>query len=266
MAPPSLRVGSVPYLVGRPLDRGLGDEPGIHLRHAVPARLVEDLRAGALDVALVSSIELFRRPGYSYIDGIGVAGQSYVGSVQVFLRRPVQEVRSVAMDPSSRAAAALTRTLLSEREGGPPEFIEVEPGSDPRDVEADGWLRIGDAALRETLTIDLPSWNPSEAWNRLTGLPFVFATWIIAPGVDIEPHLPAFAAARRRGRDSIPALAREAAAAWALPEAACHSYLAEECDYDPGPAMGPVLAEFRRRASRAGLCEADLVPLPVALP
>ena len=113
----ALRVGSVPYLVGRPLDQGLGDEPGIELHHAVPALLIDQLRAGEIDVALVSSIELFRTPGYRYIDGIGVAGESYVGSVQVFLRKPIQEVRSIAMDPSSRAAAALTRTLLHERAG-----------------------------------------------------------------------------------------------------------------------------------------------------
>ena len=61
----ALRVGSVPYLVGRPLDQGLGDEPGIELHHAVPALLIDQLRAGEIDVALVSSIELFRTPGYA---------------------------------------------------------------------------------------------------------------------------------------------------------------------------------------------------------
>ncbi|MEM8711007.1 MAG: MqnA/MqnD/SBP family protein, partial [Planctomycetota bacterium] len=60
----TLRVGSVPYLVGRPLDHGLGDEPGITLEHDVPAKLIERLRAGDIDVALVSSIELFRRKDY----------------------------------------------------------------------------------------------------------------------------------------------------------------------------------------------------------
>ncbi|MFT5150919.1 MAG: hypothetical protein ACI841_000903, partial [Planctomycetota bacterium] len=39
-----LRVGSVPYLVGRPLDLGLEREPGIEFMRAVPARLVDGLR------------------------------------------------------------------------------------------------------------------------------------------------------------------------------------------------------------------------------
>ncbi|MEM9382334.1 MAG: menaquinone biosynthesis protein [Planctomycetota bacterium] len=260
-----LRVGTVPYLVGRPLDLGLENEPGIELRYEVPALLVEQLRRGEIDVALVSSIELFRRPGYRYLDGIAVCGESYVGSVQVFLRRPIQEVESIALDPSSRAAAALTRTLLHEREGGPPTFLEVPLGEDPREVEgADAWLRIGDAALRETLTLDVPAWNPSEEWRRRTGLPFVFAAWIVREDAPIEPHLDAFSRARARGRASIRALATEASERWSLPESRCLEYLEEECSYDPGAAMAVSLNEFRRRASQAGLCDGQIVPDPIA--
>ncbi|MEZ5974296.1 MAG: MqnA/MqnD/SBP family protein [Planctomycetota bacterium] len=97
----TLRVSSVPYLVGRPLDHGLSREEGITLEKHVPARLVELLRAGKLDVALVSSIELFCMPGYSYIPGLCVGGKGAVSSVQVFLRRPIEQVDSIAMDPAS---------------------------------------------------------------------------------------------------------------------------------------------------------------------
>lgn len=261
-----LRVGSVPYLVGRPLDHGLGDEPGIELHHEVPSLLIEQLRRGEVDVALVSSIELFRTPGYRFLDGIAVAGDSYVGSVQVFLRKPIQEVRSIAMDPSSRAAAALTRTLLHERRGGPPEYVEVPHGEDPRDrTDTDAWLRIGDPALRETLTIDAPAWNPSEEWRRRTGLPFIFAAWIVRDDADLTPHLDAFVRAREAGRASIGALARQAAEEWALPEGKCLEYLSEECSYDPGPAMAPSLAEFQRRAALAGVCPGNILPDPIDL-
>ena len=81
-----LRVGSVPYLVGRPLDLGLEREPGIRYERRVPAELVEGLRRGELDAALVSSIELFRAPGYRYLAPFAVSGAGPVGSVQVFLR------------------------------------------------------------------------------------------------------------------------------------------------------------------------------------
>ncbi len=261
---PKLRVGSVPYLVGRPLDLGLGDEPDIELSHAVPAELVRRLRGGELDVALVSSIELFRQPDYRFIPGIAVAGAGEVDSVQLFLRKPLQEVRRVALDPSSRTAACLVQVLLSQKGDSPPEFIEVGLGEDPRQADADGWLRIGDPALRETYAADAPRvFNPSKVWAQRTGLPFIFAPWIVAPGVHIEPHLAAFARARSRGASAIAELAQQGATEWSLPLARCTRYLAEQCDYEPGASMQAALYAFRDAAAPLGLCRADLNPQPI---
>jgi chorismate dehydratase len=266
-----LAVGSVPYLVGRPLDLGLEHEPGLDFRREVPALLVDGLRSGALDVALVSSIELFRRPGYRYLDTVAVAGEGFVGSVQVFLRRPIEEVRSIAMDPASRTAQALVRTLLHDRPaarghaGGPPEFIEVARGVDPRAAPADAWLRIGDVALRETVAERLPAWNPSEEFTRRTGLPFVFAAWIVAPGADVAAHLAAFRAAYARGTAAKRALADDAAREWGLPVEACREYLEVECLYEPGARMRAALCAFRDAAARAGVCDGRLDPEPIAL-
>lgn len=259
-----LRVGSVPYLVGRPLDEALANEPGIELSHDVPALLVERLRRGEVDVALVSSIELFRQPGYRYLDRVGVSGRGFVGSVQLFFDGPksIEEVRDVTLDPASRTARTLTRVLLADRA---PNFHEVEPGQDPREG-SEAWLRIGDAALREELLEDLHSWNPSEAWAQTTGLPFVFAPWIVRPDVDLEPHLAAFARAAEAGRDRLQTLATEAATAWQLPLEGCRKYLEEECTYElESEEMRRSLYSFRDRAAELDLCDASFAPEPIPL-
>jgi len=264
-----LRVATPPYLVAQPLHVGLDEAPGIELSHAVPAELVAGLRAGTLDVALVSSIELFRRPGYRYIAGPAVAGRGEVRSVQVFRRKPVEELRRVALDPVSRAAATLVRVVLPRRTAGPVEFLELPAGSDPRAAAgADGWLRIGDAALRETYEDDAPeAFNPSAAWVEDTGLPFVFAVWVVRPGVQLEPrHLAAFAAAHAAGAHRLDALAAEAAAAWDLDLEHCRHYLAQECCFDVGAQTAPALHAFRHAAAALDLCEAGLDPRPLELP
>lgn len=258
----TLRVGSVPYLVGRPLDLGLEDEPGVNLVRRPPSQLVDGLRAGDLDVALVSSIELFRRPGYGYLNGYAVFGEGRVSSVQLFLRRPVETLERVALDPASRTSAALVQVLLADVHGAQPQFAEPPDGVDPRDAEADAWLRIGDRALRETFAANPPpAWNPSEAWRAHTGLPFVFALWISAPGVDLGPWRGAFERARERGRAAAPALARNAARATGLPEGALLHYLLEECAYEPGARLGASLTAWRDRAAAHGLCDGDLEPI-----
>ena len=264
--PRPLRVGTVPYLVGRPLNLGLEDEPGLAVTADVPARLVEGLRAGDLDVALVSSIELFRRPGYRWLPGLCVAGEGFVGSVQLFLRRPLAELRRVALDPASRTARALVQVLAGLDPTMAPdlEFVEVRAGEDPRAAEdCEGWLRIGDPALLEHLGEGLPHVNPSARWRELTGLPFVFAAWIARPGVDLAPHREAFERAARRGHAAAAGLAREAAVGWGLdPDAVVH-YLTEECRFrlDPERQRAALLA-FGARARAAGLVPAEGVPEP----
>ena len=260
-----LRVGSVPYLVGRPLDDGLEKESGIEYSRRVPAELVEGLRSGALDVALVSSIELFRQPGYRYLSGLAIAGRGNVGSVQLFLRKPIADVRTVALDPASRTAATLVQVLLASQKL---HFEECARGVDPRSVPADAWLRIGDAALRETFALDAPPvFNPSKEWCARTGLPFVFAAWIVRAGITILPeHLAAFARARARGRQRVEELARAAAAEWKLAEQDCLFYLQRECVYELGPdEMRRALFAFRDGAAPLGLARAELAPQPIAL-
>ena len=264
-----LRVGTVPYLVGRPLNLGLEEEPRIEVTADVPARLVEGLRAGDLDVALVSSIELFRRPGYRWIPGLCVAGDGFVGSVQLFLARPLAEVRRVALDPASRTARALLQVLAGLDPELPAglEFVEVPAGEDPRALVtaggAEAWLRIGDPALLEHLEERLPHYNPSARWAELTGLPFVFAAWIAREGVDLGPHLAAFEAAAARGAEAAEGLARGAADGWALDPELVVDYLVRECRYrlDPERQERALLA-FGERARAAGLVPAEGVPTP----
>lgn len=266
MGSKNLRVGSVPYLVGRPVDCGLEAEAGIDYRRAVPAELVRGLRAGELDVALVSSIELFRQPGYAYLDGLAIAGRGRVSSVQVFLNRPLEAVRTLAFDPASRTSAALVDALLA---GKGLETRELQPGQDPRAAGCDAWLRIGDAALLESAEQPaLPRYNPSQAWCESTGLPFVFAAWIVHPQAQLSPaHLEAFARARRHGAGAAGGLARAKARELGLDEDFVVHYLMRECCFElESSELRSSLLAFRDRvAGRAG-ADPGLDPRAIPLP
>ena len=263
-----LRVGTPPYLVARPLNEGLDREPGIDLSLEVPARLIAGLREGSIDAALVSTIELFRRPGYRYLAGPAVTGTGFVASVQVFLEKALEEVRTVALDPASRAGRSLTRIVLPDHLRAMPEFIDVPLGTDPSQVGADAWMAIGDPALRTYLSPDSPPvFIPCEAWVEATGLPYVFAVWIIRPGVElIDDQLRIFAEAQARGDAALEALSREASETWALPLEACRKYLAEECRFALGSELSASLAELQRRAAPLALCDPDLQPQPIEVP
>ena len=254
-----LRVGSVPYLVARPLTFGLEAEPGIELVQEVPSRLVERLREGSLDVALASSVELFRRDGYRILPSHGIVADGEVWSVKLYSRRPLPAVRSVSLDVASRSAAALVRALLAAWTPHRIEYRDLPAGADGAGQGTDAFLRVGDVALAEAAPAGFEEVDLARAWKELTGFPIVFALWIVRPGADLGGLEKAFVKAARRGLKERPALAEAAATASGLPADLLRKYLCEVCRYDlKAPGVMEGLLAFRDRAAAAGACRGDL--------
>ncbi|MFT6041583.1 MAG: putative solute-binding protein, partial [Gammaproteobacteria bacterium] len=92
---------------------------------------------------------------------------------------------------------------------------------------------------------------------RITGLPFVFAAWIVRPGLspaDLAPYLQAFHTAASLGAGQATAMAQAAAKEWALPTAAIVSYLTEECQHAIDPDLqAQAIALFGKYAKAHGL-------------
>ncbi|MBC8136895.1 MAG: menaquinone biosynthesis protein [Fibrella sp.] len=175
-------IGSVPYLNGRPLMRWFTDTPeglasGVSVVEAVPSALARMLEAGEIATALVSSVELFRQPGFTHAPGCAVIADGAVESVRVFSRVPIEAVQTVALDTSSLTSVALTKIIFAERYGITPEYVAHAPNLAQMLEVADAALLIGDLGYRdygpELYTLDL-----GMEWKALTGLPFVYACWV----------------------------------------------------------------------------------------
>lgn len=198
-----LRIGGVPYGVGAPLLAGLDDDPGVALVQAPPTALIDDLRRGALDAALVSSVEAIRRPGYAVAAGLGIACKTEIRSVRAFRRRGTP-IRTVGLDQGSATSVALLRLLLANVHAADTApavtFAEVAPTRAPAGLPFDLVLLIGDAGLAAGAG-DREVWDLGAKWRGWTGLPFVFALWLLRPGADAAALLPVLRRARDRGRE-----------------------------------------------------------------
>ncbi len=238
-----MRIGGVPYGVGARLLVGLAGDPEVELSRTVPSRLVTELREGRIDAALVSSIEGFRRPGYRAVHGLGICCEGPVGSVRAFHRPGVATVRSVGLDTSSETSVALLRILLAKRIPTSPDCVleRIEPTREPAALPHDLVLLIGDPGL-EADPGDREVLDLGAEWQALTGLPFVFALWLIRPGVDAER----IAERLHRAWETARALPRRA------DEAQVHYLL--------GDAERQGLARFAAEALQLGLAEPDCAP------
>lgn len=254
-----LRVGVVHYLNSWPLAWSFlsGNPPeGTEAIYLPPARVADGLAMGELEVGLIPSAELQRVPGLSVVPGLCIASQHEVKSVLLVSQVPTEQIRSVALDESSRTSAVLVQLLLAERHGVRPEVAPFRPDLAAMLATADAALLIGDPALRvdrEGLhVIDL-----AAEWRSLTGLPFVFAVWATAAGVEstaLGAELPvllgASLAAAERDFDR---LVGAAAAEVGLPVEEVRTYLTEHLSYRLGDAELTSLEEFFRRAHQHGL-------------
>lgn len=252
----SPRVGTVPYLNALPLIEGL-DTGGEELVVEPPAQLTESLRSGRVDVALVSTIEYFRGDDLRLVPGLGVVSHGAVGSILVFSHEPVRRIRHLALDQTSRSAAAMARLVLPRAGATLERISHCAPTARLEELDSDALLLIGDPALRYShpapVVLDL-----GELWQAQTGLPFVYAMWIARADADLEDLPERLTRARDLGAARRSEIARLAAQELDLPESLCRRYLTECIQYEVGPRELEGLRLFASEAARQDLCPADV--------
>src|ERR1041385_6029071 len=127
---PRLRISVVRYLNTAPLVRGFTHGPlqgKYDLSFTVPAECAEALRHGAVDVAILPVIEYQRIPNLVVLPDLSIASKECVRSLLLVSKMPVRDVRSLALDQSSRSTQALIRILCEDRWNIAPQFSQASP-------------------------------------------------------------------------------------------------------------------------------------------
>jgi len=249
----ALRLGVVPYLNVSPIIHGLIGDPRFEIVPELPSTLSDRLHAGEVDLGMIPSIE-YARGDYRIVPGIAIGSRGPVGSVCLFNRAPLDQVRRVALDASSRTSVALLRILLGGLLKSEPEYVTLPPPIESMLGAADAALAIGDPALYfrgEAQKVDL-----GELWQETTGLPFVFAFWAGRPGAVGRMEVAALQASLVEGLRSIPAIASSYNGHGRARAAENEEYLRSRIVFELGESQVRGLHEFYRRAEAARLIPA----------
>jgi chorismate dehydratase len=279
-----LRISIVQYLNTAPLVWGFTHGPlagKYDLSFTVPSQCAEALRADEADIAIIPAIEYQRISGLVLLPDMAIASKKRVRSLLLVAKKPIREVRSIALDSSSRSTQALTKILCADRWRIAPKFSEVAPDLDAMLHDADAALLIGDPALRLAILVEDQTqpdheganvcsgeaagvegaeeifiYDMVEEWQRHTALPAVLAVWAARAGVANEEVLRDFAASRNFGLAHIPEISEVAAFELKLPAPAMAAYLRENIDYSLDAANQRGLETFFSRAAALGLIDA----------
>jgi chorismate dehydratase len=249
------RVSVVQYLNTVPLVWGMlrGDQQSKYdLSFTTPALCADAVRSGQADIGIIPSIEYQRIDHVQVLAGVSIASKAEVKSVLLLSKVPIEEIKTVAMDNSSRTSAALLRILMRKFYS---RFVTVTPAA-PKPGEmlkrADAALVIGDPALTYDGQIT-EIYDLAAEWRKFTGLPFVFALWAGRETAGLSHLRQDFLASRDFGLQRIEDIAAEHAPRLNLEPQAVKVYLTENIDYSLDEENRKGLRLFFKLAREAGI-------------
>ncbi len=186
-----LKVGRIDYLNIWPVFESIKNDPvtsDIEFIPGHPSLLNKGLADGTIDISPSSSFEyLVRAEKYRLLPNLGISAETEVRSVLFCIPFAFDELETyvskggkIRLTSASSASVALLRVLWQFYWKLPsPVWSRVDPGKSLGSGEP--FLEIGDFALGTYLypSPDLQIIDLASEWKKFTGLPFVFALWIL---------------------------------------------------------------------------------------
>lgn len=274
------RIAAVQFLNTVSLIEGLDTWRGCSLIKAVPSRIAQMVVGGEADVGLASIVDAADpRNDLALIPAgmIGCDGPTL--TVRLFSKVPIDRITSVHADTDSHTSVMLADVLLRELHGikarftpfdarermgtGPtqPESDQAEPDQ-PEEAWPQTLLLIGDKvvvdsppAVRYPHQLDL-----GEAWRTLTGLPFVYASWVCREADAGTPMIAQAGAmlerVRLRNTQRLDWLVTKEAKAHRWPGDLARTYIGELLAFNPDGRAREGVAAFFGKLREHGIVDA----------
>jgi len=174
-----IRIGKIPYLNSILFFHGLEDDPNVRLEPLVPRALSSAAQEGEVDagpVPLVTAWEIEDR--FMPLGDFCISTIDRAHSILFFSKRPFDQLdgAEIGVTNETSTSVRLLRALLAHAwRVRPARFTHVDWPTN------DAFLLIGDEALIHRRGVkDYPHVaDLGEVWHKWTGLPFVFARWMV---------------------------------------------------------------------------------------
>jgi len=184
-----LLIGKIPYLNSALFYYGLETNPetlaNLDFVPMVPSRMSEAAVGEQIDAAPVPLVTTFDvADNYEPLGDFCIATTSKAGSILFFSKKPIEKLdhATIGITHETSTSARLLKVLFAQLyRVTPHQYVSIrEPNH--------GFLLIGDAALRNRHGCEGYPYvtDLGEVWHDRTGLPFVFAVWMVRKSLPRE--------------------------------------------------------------------------------
>ena len=253
------RIGCVSFLNALPLIDGIETDQHTVVKYDVPSRLLADLEAGEVDIALCPVIDYHtaRTPLCVVPSGaIGCDGTTL--TVRLYSQVEPEAINTVHVDTDSHTSIVLMRILLEKLYHTRPRVIDYHAPEHVANHHPLPWpqamLLIGDKvvsdsppAVRYPHQMDL-----GHAWKRMTGLPFVFAVWMTRQNTTLGDLPLRLAKVRDINLQRIDQITRKHADRLGWPVDLARQYLGKNLRYTFGSIEQQAMEHFGTLAHQSG--------------
>src|SRR6516225_5378066 len=168
-----MRISAISYLNTAPLmwDFEHGSAGRLFdIGYTVPSQCAAELAEGAADIGIIPAAAYATVPDLSILPGIAIASRQPVRSILLISEKPLEQIRTVALDSSSLTSVALLRILFEKFWGGDRRYTSRSPQLQEMLDQHDAALLIGDPALKVDRS-RYRTWDLAEEWIQVTSKP-----------------------------------------------------------------------------------------------
>jgi len=148
------------------------------LQEDIPSICAQKLKFKQVEIGLVPVALLIELDNYKLITDYCIGANGSVESVKLYSQVPLNEIKTVILDYQSKSSVALTKVLDKFFWGTNFRFEDAVPGYEQLVGGNTAAVVIGDRTFAMNGTFKF-EYDLSEEWKKFTGLPFVFAAWVI---------------------------------------------------------------------------------------
>jgi chorismate dehydratase len=175
-----IRISAVSYTNTKPFLYGINHTDiikEIDLSLDMPSDCAQKLIDNKVDIGLIPVAATLNLPEWYLISDYCIGAVGAVNSVFIFSNCPIEQVKTLQLDPQSRSSNNLAKVLLKNYWQLTPEFIVEAKDYGQSANEYTAFVQIGDRTFGKAN--DYPyAYDLAAEWTNFTGLPFTFAAWI----------------------------------------------------------------------------------------
>lgn len=205
-----IRISAVSYTNTKPFIYGIQHSSiidQIDLSLDIPSDCAQKLIDDKVDIGLIPVAAALNLTEWHIVSDYCIGANGAVNSVFIFSNCDIHEVKTIQLDPQSRSSNNLAKVLMKNLWKVAPEQMvnatDYAQSADPHTA----FVQIGDRTFGKKQHFKYV-YDLAEEWQKMTGLPFMFAAWISNKPIPQE-FVDQFNISLKYGLDHRPELLKE---------------------------------------------------------